>query len=225
MSKNKAEDKQAQAWEFWQASLSPAARKALDEPEPPALPVSSPAASADDEEDAYAELCERLSVQAREALDQAEPAAPSSPDTIERPDQLLARPCLVESPNGDWATLRVFKTMEGLARRIGDLEGSDTVVWAVFGVPMRLTKGPQRYLLLPDGENAIMVPMYSGGPVKKVEASLLEGLEMQEDGFIGPYELANTKVVSAKLENQQPAPAKGKESSDDDDDDDDDDDN
>lgn len=209
-----SKEKQAQAWAMWTEKLTSEARAALTYTEETALPTESSQAEADEDKDAYFRFRMRLSPDAREALD-------GNVDTTQTPDEdvdaSVARYAIVESPDGEWAMARLYKTPEALAKRVGQLDGSDTVVWCFFGLPIQLTRGPQRYLILPGGNQAIAVPLVPGAPCKLVPADLLESLEIQEDGYLGPKELANTKLVLDKLE---PTPLAGKKGDDEDDEDD-----
>jgi hypothetical protein len=200
-------------WEQWVSQLSPEARQALEGRPADELPVERSQPPDDDEAYAYDALLNALSPEAREALEAA--AHRPEPRPEEEYDGSVARYGLVECPDGDWGAMRLFKRVEGLAARVGQLEGEDVVVWAFFGLPLRLTKGPQRYLLLPNGK-AIMVPMYEGGPCKIVDAGLIDVLEVQEDGYLGPPELANNKLVHNKLEEPETTHAKGGDDDDED---------
>ena len=207
------ENKQHEAWKVFVSDLSEAARKYLNHTEPTILPIEAAPQRDDESADGYHQFRKELSPAAREWLD-------AQVDTVLRPedeiDASVARYCVVEGPDGGWPTARLFKTPEALARRISQLDGTDMVIWCFFGIPIHLTRGPQRYLLLPGGQDAIMIPLIEGGPCKIVPADLLENLELQDDGFLGPPELANTEMIEAKLE---PAKAEEEEEEDDDEED------
>jgi hypothetical protein len=192
------------AWSEWASGLSRAARKAL---EPTSrLPVPAPVQDAHEAE--FLSLRAGLTRAAREALD----GMAASPPSYQQADARLARPCLVEAPDGDWPLLRQFHSLEDLVRRLGQLEGEDVVAWAFFGIPLPFTRGPQRYLALPDGVRAITVPLYEGGPIRAVPLQdVLDTLGVQEDGFLGPPELSDTRIVTSRLEGQgtPPVPSPG----------------
>jgi hypothetical protein len=95
---------------------------------------------------------------------------------------------LCEAEDGEWAVMRLFKTPEQLARRLGELEGQDTVALPFYGVPLPFTKGPRRFLALPDG-GYVTVPLYPGEPVKRVEASEVS-VPVEPHGYVGPREMA-----------------------------------
>lgn len=184
-------DKSRQAWDAFVATLSTDARLAANTNAAQALSLS-PVAIPEDCDDEFQRFRSSLSTSAREALDRLAGAPPSEaePSVTVQPSY-----CLVESPDGGWATMRLFRTPEALAQRVGQLEGSDTVVWAVYGVPIPITTGMQRYLHLPDGQTSIMVPPYDGGPCRQVRTDLVEGLQIQFDGYVGPRELSETPSI------------------------------
>lgn len=219
MSKKQAkQDKQESGWQLFLDMLTPAARSAIQHKEPAKLPTPVEHKVPTDENDQFAAFRSSLMPSTRERVDGLVSDERIEPVDIE-PDTNAARYCLVEGPDGEWSSVRVFKTPEGLARRIGSMEGQDMVVWAFFGIPLRITKGPQRYLLLPDGQQAITIPLYDGGPVQFVDADLLSEREIQEDGFVGRPELAVGRMPEPKMPSKKMAPGKVTKTKDDDDDD------
>lgn len=99
---------------------------------------------------------------------------------------------LLECPDGEWSVIRSYASIEAVAKRMAQLEGTDTVVFPIWGVPLPFTKGLPRYLVLPNGRQAIQIPYKHGGPCQIVPADLLEELAIQQDGFLGPEELIDT---------------------------------
>lgn len=95
----------------------------------------------------------------------------------------------VESDNGEFAKLRVFRSADALARYLAAAEGRDTVVWCFYGVPLRFTQGPTRYLFLPDGRTALTIPSSPDQPAIPVPADSVT-TPIQDDGFLGPPYLA-----------------------------------
>ena len=79
------------------------------------------------------------------------------------------------------------------------------MVWCFYGVPLRFTVGPQRYLMMPDQNTALSIPLVKGAKLVRADADLIP-LEWQEDGFVGPPYLANTDglQVEAVPENVPP---------------------
>lgn len=140
-----------------------------------------------EEHDDFASYRDSLSSDTLRQLDELVPAAQ---DTVPDPDANAACFGMVEAENGEWAKMRLFRDVEALAHRLAEQEGKDIVVWCFYGIPLKLSRGPQRYLMLPDGRNAVKIPMGCVGPVEFVDGGFLDSFEMQEDGFIGPPQLA-----------------------------------
>lgn len=170
-------EKKKTAWEVWRDRLPKGTVARID-----GTPEAAPASDFD----AFAST---LSPAARKAVEVVTDGPPPPPE--ETCKEEVKRFGCVEGDNGEFAKLRLFKDAESLAKYLGSVEGEDKVVWCFHGVPLRFTVGPQRYLMLPDGETAISIPIAPGAKILRVEADLL-GAEYQEDGFIGPAYLANT---------------------------------
>lgn len=183
------------AGEVFLASLPAATRDALLRMGSDPLATPPPAEDVEDEGDAEGRaFLASLPAASREALTGL-PTLPPPPEV--RLDKAVPKYAVVESPDGEWAQLRTFKNAEGLARRLQQLEGTDTVVWCFYGVGLKLTKGPQRYLELPGGRQLIQVPMYEGGPSQVIDADRLGKLVVEEAGYIGPPELATAMPVES----------------------------
>lgn len=165
------------AWEVWRDRLPPGTAARIDAP---------PAAPAATDFDAFAAA---LSGKAREVIAVVADGPPPPP--AETCKEAAKRFGAVVSENGEFAQLIMFKDADALAKYLGAAEGDDKVVWCFHGVPLRFTVGPQRYLMLPDGETALAVPVTVGAKILRVEADLI-GTDFQEDGFVGPAYLANT---------------------------------
>lgn len=151
-----------------------------------------------EEHDDFATYRDSLSPDTLRQLDELVPAAQ---DAVPDPDVTAACFGMVEAENGEWAKMRLFRDAEGLAFRLAEQEGKDIVVWCFYGIPLKLSRGPQRYLMLPDGQSAVKIPMGCVGSVEFVDGSFLDGFEMQDDGFIGPPQLAE-----GSLPDMPPAP-------------------
>ncbi len=188
--------KKTAAFDALLAQLTPEARAAMTRgradpfaaPPPPDDPV-------DDAQAAYAALLSRLTPEARAAMTRGR-AAPPPPPPPPKIAPNAARYCAVEAVDGEWAQLRVFKTAEAAARRLGEVEGRDMVVWVFYGVPCQFTVGPRRHLFLPDG-TALPVPLYQGEGVTPVDAAALGDTAFETSGFVGPPELAVTPPAEA----------------------------
>lgn len=169
-------------------SLTDATRRALKAGMRIKHPLDAPPVEQLGEEyDDFAAYRAELSPETQRQLDELVPAAE---DKVPDPDVNAACFGMVEAENGEWAKMRLFPDVEALAMRLALQEGQDVVVWCFYGIPLKLSRGPQRYLMLPDGQNAVKIPMGAVGPVEFVDGSFLDSFEMQEDGFIGPPQLA-----------------------------------
>jgi hypothetical protein len=208
------------AWHIWQDRfLTKEEVRQLEQVDPSNLQAVKPESIIEDEATiAYQKFCSQFLTQnERNILDSLAQPQDTPAECDVKPDTV--RYCLVECPDGEWPVVRGFRTPEALARRIGEVEGKDMVLWAFYGVPLQITCGPQRYLVLPDSETALQVPLYSGGPCARVELTLLGELELQKDGFVGHRALIDPSV--AQKERQEMAELPDDPDDDDDDDDDD----
>lgn len=106
---------------------------------------------------------------------------------------------MIECWNGAWPVLRVFVNPYDMAKRLGAIDGQDVVVWAFWGSEIVFTEGPLRYLILPDG-TSLTVPRYQGMKIQRVDSSLVAGVSLQGDGFLGPPELARPAGIAEQLE-------------------------
>lgn len=100
--------------------------------------------------------------------------------------------CLVECPSGEWPMLKTYKKAEALARRLSELQKTDTVAWAFYGTPLPFTRLPHRYLRLPGNRQVVSIPADAKTLPQRLPVITLPELEDQSDGFIGPPELAET---------------------------------
>ncbi len=180
--------KKSDAWELSMAALSSKARARMEAEEPEGLKLQTAILgdeSLDDEADAFLRFVDALSPRAAAAM-----LGGPAPATYEKPiKDSNQRFGLVECVDGEWPVTRTYKKPETLGRRLCELEGKDAVVSAFYGIPLAITKGPQRYLLLPGGTQAITIPIVEGLPPNIVDAELVRHLEIEADGFIGPPEL------------------------------------
>lgn len=183
--------KKNEAWEAMLAKLSKPARAAMSSSDNPLVPVV-PQVEQDDDGDAYQAFLAKLSPTARAAYAAKTP----EPQPAAGVEEASPRWGIVEATDGEWAKMRLFKTAEALAKRVQELEGTDTVVWCFYGLPLPLSKGPQRYLTMPSGKQLMQVPLYEGAPTKLVDADLLPHLEAEEAGYVGPRELSEAAPLA-----------------------------
>jgi hypothetical protein len=175
--------KSVEAWEKWLGTLSPEAQAALAGEQQALQDV-------DDAAEAYAAWRDTLSSPARRAVDSLV-SQPPEPETNTSKD--LACFCAVEvSNNGDWPSLRLFKLASSVVKHMAALEGTDTSLFVFYGVRMPYTKGPRRYLLLPDHTTALSVPVMEGEAPVQVDFASLDNVEVQEDNYLGCKGLSET---------------------------------
>lgn len=199
-----AKDKASQAWSAWLGDLGTSARKSIRGE----LPRQTPA---DEDANAYKLWRSQLCAAAQEVVDGLvlTSATPAGDAVV---DSEGVRFCLVECPDGEFPVLRVFRTAEALARRLQQLEGGDVTAWAFYGIPLPITQGPQRYVLLPDRQTGMSIPVRAGEAIQQVDLALLDEVVVQEDGFLGPPELAaatskaKTRVPLKKPRKRLPPP-------------------
>lgn len=92
--------------------------------------------------------------------------------------------CLIEAPDGEFPALRMFYTLEGLVERLTKLVGQDVVAYPFFGTPLPISKGPDRFLLLPN-DKAVAITKQQ----HRVDLSE-EDVEVEESGYLGPGALS-----------------------------------
>jgi hypothetical protein len=141
---------------------------------------------------AFAEWASGLPGPAPEASDAPDPLpspalppAPAGGEAVPGPDAVHYG--LVECPDGQPPVVKLFPSVRRLAGHLAALEGQDVYVALFVGRPLSLTRAPGRWLVFPDG-SGLRLPR---GPsdVPEMEPELPEGLELQDDGFLGPPEL------------------------------------
>jgi hypothetical protein len=100
------------------------------------------------------------------------------------PEAAVPKYHLVECRDGEMPMVSIHDTPEKLAHRLNYLDGEDMVVWAFLGLPVLLTKGPFRSLLLPHNA-AMSVTLQPGVYVSLEDRERI----IQTDGYLGPPEL------------------------------------
>jgi len=124
-----------------------------------------------------------LSPAAKSALQNAEP--------IQLPKEADNKFGCVLCESGEYPSLFTFPTMTALTNFISSKEGEDVAIVPFIGSIILLTKGPNRFLLLPGNQQAVVVPKLPVKRVVVIDANLVE-TELQEDWFLGPLELTRT---------------------------------
>lgn len=91
--------------------------------------------------------------------------------------------CLAMQKDGEWQTLKIFGDLDTLVARLRELEGTDTGAIPFLGIPLPVTKGPDRLLMLPDNT---AVRIRDGKKIDEIQDEVV----LQDDWFFGPPELA-----------------------------------
>lgn len=180
---------QPTAYDRWFSSLSAKARRAISE--------APPVAESDEEHD-YNCWRDSLSGRARDLVD-AQAATAGEPVEPDDFDSGVVRYGLVECESGEYPVVRLFKSADAMARHLGKLEGRDVCAAAFYGYFLKIGRGPARLLQLPWRKALIAVPRDGLGPIHHVGADLVE-FDWQEDGFLGPPDLANSAALEEKLD-------------------------
>jgi len=154
-----SEAKKKSNWEVWRDRLPPDTVARVESGARPAPPS------------AYDAFMSAVSPSARAAAAVVSDGQPPPPD--ETCPESARRFAAVVSENGEFAKLILFKDAEALAKYLGSIEGDDVVVVPFWGVPLRFTVGPQRYLMMPDGMAAMSIPLIPGAKILRVEADLI----------------------------------------------------
>lgn len=187
-------------YDIWLTGLSGTARSGLGGPCAAAQPAPP---RPDDQKDEYGLWRRDLSEPARDHLDTLVPL-----DAV-RPEEAVSvtayRYAAVECENGEFPVVRLLRTADALARYLGRLEGQDVSVIPFYGQLLNFSAGPVRYLQLPDLTTLLVIPRQGEGPCQRIDADLVQ-FEAQEDGFLGPPELANTTTLTVQLSAMQEQP-------------------
>jgi len=73
-------------------------------------------------------------------------AAPKHP-VVTKPEY-----CLILVRDGDWPVLEICADIESLTKRMRTLEGEHANAFPFLGIPIPYTRGPSRFIQLPNGE-------------------------------------------------------------------------
>lgn len=109
------------------------------------------------------------------------------------PKKIEHRWCLCDMPDGDFPRVYSYGNLANLIEALAKREGKETAVWAMYGVPLMLTKAltrgsaeekeTYRYLLLP-GNQAVVVA--NKEPFRLIsQDELPDDLETENDGWLG----------------------------------------
>ncbi len=109
------------------------------------------------------------------------------------PKKIEHKWCLCDMPEGDFPRIHSYSDLSGLIDAIAKREGKETAVWAMYGVPLQLSKlqnrgneedkDVYRYLLLPEN-SAVIVARKE--PFKLInQDDLPSDLEIEDQGWLG----------------------------------------
>lgn len=98
-----------------------------------------------------------------------------------------ARWWLVEYADGELAVAKGYAKLEVLAKRFRQIDGGDTSAQIFLGQPVAFSQGQHRVLFLPDGRGFSLT---HGRMLSQEDPLFHEELAVQEDGFLGPPDLA-----------------------------------
>lgn len=162
-------------WESWFSGLREDSRAAIQR-RLEAPPI-------EEESEAYAEWLGTLGEDVQEALANCAQQV----DECWRgglPTKNGMRYGLIECLAENRPVMRIFPDPFLLVRRLVELDGQDVTVWMFYGVPLPLTKGPLRYLLLPGAEYAL--PVVEQAVTTPVRIDTVAHLEVESEGYLGP---------------------------------------
>ena len=108
---------------------------------------------------------------------------PDSPQARAWPKDGEPAYCLVECPDGELPSLRIFASLTGLLDRMYRLDGEDVSVWPFYGIPISFSQGTPRVIFPPDRK-----PMTIEANPKPVDEAE-QKVTIQDDGFLGPPEM------------------------------------
>lgn len=146
--------------------------------------VTTAVAVMGDEETEYVAMRKRLPPVLREALAAAR-AESEEPDLTTTQHHWV----LCSMPEGEFPRVSVYPQLSRLVEAIAKLEGQEVAVWAMFGVPLRLTQrfehngGNARYILLPSQTAALVAKGVRFEILPQSE--IPDGLAIEEDGWLG----------------------------------------
>jgi len=108
--------------------------------------------------------------------------------------------CLALQKDGEWLALKIFPDLDTMVARLKELEGTDTVAIPFLGIPLPLTKGPERLVMLPDNS---AVRARDGKVIEEIH----DEVTLQDDWFLGPPELS---IVTSRPDDEDEDSKKAK---------------
>ncbi len=181
---------------LWKDFSDKLSRKALD-----ALTRKTVTSCLSIPETDFFEFCAGLSSPTRTAL-----FLLSQKDTEQEEPTASQRYHLIVYPDGEWPFVTAHNKPESLAKSFAKYLETDVIVKVFYGSLLQFTKGPDRWILLPD-DTAILA---SKKP-KRIPVSDLPTLEIQDDDHLGGLEFST--IPKLKVEKLGTSKSKDEESS------------
>jgi hypothetical protein len=197
-------------WDAWWAHLTNVAKLAAQEPYGGfiARDFAAQKSVTYDDEQHFKNSFAKLSDFARTIIQEEATAEMVPGDVV--PNFASVGYWIVECADGETPKLKNMKTLVALAKYLSSADGKDVYVFPLYGIALPVTKGPQRYLYLPDGATAVTIPVVKNGAVTEVDTEVLrDTVKMQADYYFGPIEMITSvtfKEDKKPAVRQQPKP-------------------
>jgi hypothetical protein len=107
--------------------------------------------------------------------------------------------CMFVCPFGEFPSLVIYTSLEAMAKRLRTLEGQDMAVFPFYGVPVPFTRGPCRFLRLPDGQ---LRPLFDLSAFGTFVANPLSEPPIDSTYYLGPEELSDVAPPSAVIDHR-----------------------
>jgi hypothetical protein len=108
--------------------------------------------------------------------------------------------CLVVCPDGEYPRLEVFSAIEGLTERMRELEGEDVTAFPFYGVPLPFTRGPHRFVYLPNGQP---YPVFDLSPFGKFVLNPTGKSPIDASYYLGPDSLRDAVPATAVIDHRK----------------------
>jgi hypothetical protein len=122
---------------------------------------------------------------APDSSDPLEDQAAGAEDVAGAKHPVVTKPefCLILVRDGGWPVLEICGDVESLTKRMRALEGEHVSVLPFFGIPVPYTKGPGRFLQLPDGQP---YPVFDCSEIGTFVPKPMATLPIDMSYFLGP---------------------------------------
>jgi len=141
------------------------------------------------------------------------------PDPTVFSEQEEAKWCIVKIPEGEFPRILILDSLEDMMTKLNEAEGEEASMIPFYGSPMPFTMRDSagfRYLFLANGQEAARL---NDPEMLLVEASFVDTLPKQDDGWLGDPDLAEAAIGDYfYTEAEEEVEALGEEEEEDDDD-------